>query len=586
MPTKKWNLRKPISKKIDEELKNYPELTKKLLFYRDIKTAEEAEIYLNPNFERDLFDPFLHADMEKAVVRIIKALQNNEKIIVFGDYDADGVPGAAILASFFERAGFTNFDVYIPDRHLEAYGLSEKSVRQFVADEVNLVITVDCGVTNNEDIALAKENGLEVIVTDHHLTGETLPEATAIVDAKRSDDQYPFKLLAGSGVAFKLVCAILQKDRFNVPLGWEKWLLDLVAIATVADMVPMVGENRVLTHFGLKVLRQTRRIGLIALFDVLKLKAENIMEDDIGFMIGPRLNSAGRMSHASQAYFLLKTKDGAEAVTIARHLEEKNQERKDSVDVILRGAEAQLAGKELPAIVVAGSVDWGLGVLGLTSSRLVEKYNRPVFLWGKNGNGDIKGSCRSDGSINVVELMDQAGGNDYFIGFGGHAMAAGFSLEETKVGELAERLNQAYKKITKTKIDLSFEVTEQLGLDDITWDNYYQVEKLGPFGIENPKPIFWLAGVEIFSAKTFGNGGIHLELSFKNSKGKVVPAIGFFVCPPSLVKEDFDGKNGHHFTEVNLTAGQKVDILVNLEKSTFKNFPELRLRIVDIKKEG
>ncbi len=584
MSIKKWALKKPISKKIAENLKNYPELTQKLLFYRGIKTIEEAEIYLNPNFERDVLDPFLFADMDKAVDRIIEAIHKKEKIIIFGDYDADGVPGAAILASFFERIGYSDFDVYIPDRHLEAYGLSEKSVKQFIADKIDLVITVDCGVTNNEDIALAKENGLDVIVTDHHLTGETLPDAVAIVDAKRIDDKYPFKSLAGSGVAFKLVCAILTRDRFNVPVGWEKWLLDLVAIATVSDMVPLVGENRVLTYFGLKVLRQTRRLGMIALLHELKIKPENVMEDDIGFMIGPRLNSAGRMSHASQAYFLLQTKDGIEAVTIAKHLEEKNKERKDSVDVILRGAEEKLLGKNLPPVIVVGSVDWSLGVLGLTSSRLVEKYNRPVFLWGKNGNGEIKGSCRSDGTVNLVELMKEAGGEDYFINFGGHIMAGGFSITEDKVGELAERINKAYEKIEKKDVAVSIEVDEQLSLDEVTWDNYYQVEKLGPFGIENTKPVFLLAGVDIFSAKTFGNGGIHLELAFKNSKGKVIPAIGFFVCPPSLVGENFDGQNGHHFPEVNLTAGQKVDILVNLEKSTFKNFPELRMRIVDIKK--
>jgi len=585
--TKNWKLRKPISQKAEKELKNYPELVRKLLFYRGIKKATEAEKFLHPDYERDLLNPFLLKDMDKAVERLLAAIWHKEKIIIFGDYDADGVPGSAMLALFFHKIGYHDFSVYIPDRHNEAYGLSPETIEIFAKRGVKLIITVDCGITDVVEIKLAGEKGIDVIITDHHLTPVELPPAYAIVNAKQSDDSYPGKMLAGSGVMFKFICAMLAKDRFNIPAGWEKWLLDLVVIATVSDMVPLTGENRLLAHYGLKVLRRTKRLGLIALLNIIKTKSANVTEDDISFMLGPRINSASRMSHASQAYYLLTTYDEAEAVTIAKHLEDKNLERREAVEQVIKEVALQIdenppAGG-LPPIIVAGSPDWGLGMLGLTSSRLVEKYGRPVWLWSQNANGTIKGSCRSDGSVNLVEVMAEAGGNPpaggFFIDFGGHAMAGGFSLAPEKVSELTPRLISAYEKAKKREVETELLIDEELTLDQLTWETYKLIEPLAPFGVDNPKPVFELKNLEIADVKYFGNGDLHLELVFQKSDGSKISAISFFACP---VPDD----PAHVFGDIKLAKGERVDLLATLEKSMFKNYPELRLRIVDLKKNN
>ena len=574
---KKWQLRKALSKKADKELGDYPELVRKLLFYRGIKTKAEAAKFLQPDYERDLLDPFLMKDMEKAVGRLLEAIWHKEKIVIFGDYDADGVPGSAMLALFFHKIGYHDFSVYIPDRHNEAYGLSPETIADFAERGVKLIITIDCGTTDVAEVKLANEKGIDVIITDHHLAPAELPPAYAIVNAKQPDDAYPEKMLAGSGVMYKFICALLAKDRFNIPAGWEKWLLDLVVIATVSDMVPLTGENRLLAYYGLKVLQKTKRLGLLALLNIIKTRPANVTEDDISFMLGPRINSASRMSHASQAYYLLTTYDESEATAIAKHLEGKNLERREAVEKVIKEVAEQINEAELPPVIVAGKEDWGLGMLGLTSSRLVEKYGRPVFLWSKNVNGVIKGSCRSDGTINVVEVMKQAGAKDFFLDFGGHAMAAGFSLSPEKVSELAERLISAYKKVKKTEIETELLIDEELSLDQLTWETYKLIEPMAPFGMDNPKPVFKLKNIEIAEVKYFGNGGLHLELSFKKSDGKLIPAIGFFASP---VPDD----PAHVFGDIKLAKGERIDLLATLEKSMFKNYPELRLRIVDLKK--
>lgn len=576
MSKKKWALRKPLTKKAEKELEAYPELVRKLLFYRGIKTRQEAEVYLNPDYERDLLDPFLMKDMKKGVDRLLLAIERGERVVIFGDYDADGVPGTAILSSFFDEIKFTNYEVYIPDRHNEAYGLNETKIGDFVAQNVKLIITIDCGITDLNEVKLAQSQGIDVIITDHHLVATEAPMAYAVIDAKQADDNYPYKLLAGAGVMFKFVCAVLATKRFDIASGWEKWLLDLVAIATVSDMVALSGENRMLAYYGLKVLRQTRRLGLQVLLNQIKIRPANIVEDDISFMIGPRINSASRMSHASQAYYLLTTKDQAEARTIADHLEEKNKERKDSVERIVKDISMKLDETNLPPIIVAGSPEWGLGVLGMTSSKIVERYGRSVWLWSKNEAGTIKGSCRSDGSLNVVEVM--AGADEgFFSDFGGHPMAGGFSLSSDKEGELVERLTNSAKKVKRKDVVTELLVDEELYLDQLTWATYKQIEPLAPFGMDNPKPVFWLRHVEIAEVKYFGNGGLHLELTFKKSDGGKIPAIGFFASPTP-------NDPSHIFGDIKLEAGEKVDLLATLEKSMFKNYPELRLRIVDLKK--
>ncbi|MDO8183560.1 MAG: single-stranded-DNA-specific exonuclease RecJ [bacterium] len=546
-----------------------------------------AERLVVPSYERDVHDPFLLRDMDKAVARILAAINHKEKILIFGDYDADGVPATALLATVLQWIGHTNFSIYIPDRHNEAFGLSSDAIKKFSDEKVNLLITVDCGITDVEEVKLANDLGLEVMITDHHLVPteasgmQSLPPALAVVNPKRLDCNYPNKNLCGTGVAFKLAQALLKQGEFkNVNEGREKWLLDLVAIATVADMVALTGENRALTYFGLTVLQKTKRLGLLALCKQLKLNPRFITEDDIGFSLAPRINSASRMSHASEAYELLMSEDEATANTIAATLEGRNGERKSLVEEILKQAE-KLIGDDQNNIVVVGRADFSLGVLGLAASRLVEKYHKPVFVWGVNGVGEVKGSCRSDGSINMVELM-RACGDDFFTNLGGHVMAGGFSLPLGKEGELSEKLNKAFIAADKKEVEREIIYDGELSLDEVTNDTYNFIRQFGPFGVDNEKPLFLFKDLVVSEVKMFGNGGLHLELKFKNTVGKSIPAIGFFFRP----KADPCPMAGAAPRADNITFApdDKVSLLASVEKSYFRRFPELRLRLVDIKK--
>lgn len=522
------------------------------------------------DYNTGVHDPFLLKDMDKAVARILKAIKKKEKILIFGDYDADGVPATALLSTVLEWIGHINFSIYIPDRHNEAFGLSNEAIKKFSDEQVKLLITVDCGITDDEEVKLANDLGIDVIITDHHLAPEVLPPALAVVDPKRLDCNYPYKNLCGTGVAFKLAQALLKKGQFkNIVEGREKWLLDLVAIATIADMVPITGENQVLAHYGLTVLQKTRRPGLLALCREMKIDPRFITEDDIGFSLGPRLNSASRMSHASEAYELLMSKDESVAAQIAATLEGRNVERRSSVDVILKQAE-EIIGEDQNNILVVGHPDFSLGVLGLTASRLVEKYKRPVFVWSVNGVGEVKGSCRSDGSVNMVELMKSAnliGNEPVFSDFGGHVMAGGFSLPLGKEGELSERLNKAFVTAEQQAVEQEIVYDHPLTLDEVTNETYNFIRQFGPFGVENEKPIFLFKELLVSEVKMFGNGGLHLELKFKNTIGKNICAIGFFFNK-----------------DLVFAPGDKVSLLASIEKSYFRRFPELRLRLVDIKK--
>ncbi|MEI6494523.1 MAG: single-stranded-DNA-specific exonuclease RecJ [bacterium] len=607
--TKKWQMKEPVPEEIAQELQVYSPVSRQILFSRGVLTASDAALYFAPDFTRDLHDPFLLKDMDKAVERLTRALSSNEKIVIFGDYDADGVPGTAVLTSFFDKIGFTNYDVYIPDRHDEDYGLGKEAISKLGAGGAKLIITVDCGITDIQEIDLANSLGIDVIITDHHLPQAELPKAYAIINAKQAGDQYPDKGLCGCGTAFKLVQALIKASNTEmfsrvlgnnpqttpkhsdassllVPEGWEKWLLDLVAISTVSDMVPMVGENRALTLFGLKVLRRTPRVGLNSLFSSMNLDNRYINEDDIGFMVGPRINSASRMSHASQAYYLLTTNDVVRAKEIAAHLQEKNQERKSAVEIIFNTLDAQLKDKELPPVIVLGDQLWKLGVLGLAATRLVERYNRPVFLWSTNGRGEIKGSCRSDGTVSIVKLMELAGGNDFFINYGGHDLAGGFSVADDKAVELAERLASAYVEVPKEEVNHDLMVDSELTIDDIVDSLFEEVSALGPYGIGNSKPNFLIRNISVTTAKAFGNGGIHLELDFTNSRGRAIKAIGFFSYPDGVSRDTVDVARDHKFGDTLLEPGNKLDILVNIERSYFRGRPELRLRIVDLKNSG
>ncbi len=551
-------------------MERYPELLRTLLSNRGINDAQQADTFLNPSYERDMHDPLLMKDMEKATVRIFEATEAKEKILIYGDYDCDGIPGSVILHDLLKKIGYENFSVYIPDRHNEGFGLHSSAIEKFRDEGVNLMITVDLGITDVDEVALAQGFGIDVIITDHHLPQEILPRAFAILNPKQEGDMYPEKMLCGSGVAFKLVQGFVAKygEYFKINSGWEKWLLDMAGIATLSDMVPLLGENRVLAYYGMKVLQKNRRLGLGKIFSKLNIDPRHLTEDDITFMIAPRLNAAGRMDSPRRAFELLATSDELEAGKVADHLAKLNDERKTLVATTIKEINRTLEKREDRKIIVIGNPKWRVGILGLIASKIVEEYECPAFVWGREGSEIIKGSCRSFGGVNLVNLMSLTK-KDSFLDFGGHKLAGGFSVSNEKIHFLEEELLKAYDQIEQEQVsDEEISVDKKISLEDVNEQNYKLIEKMAPFGMANPKPTFLFEDIEIVEVKKFGKEKNHLEISFASENRYMVRAIAFFSAP-----ENF---------KTLLEKGKKISLIANLEKSFFRGRPELRLRIVDI----
>lgn len=565
----KYNIREKISEDNIVELKEYSELMRELLFYRGIKTAKDAREFLNPNYESNMHDPFLLKSMDKAVKRILFAIKKKEKIIIYSDYDCDGIPGAVVLYDFFKKIGYKNFSNYIPHRHEDGYGFHISAIEKFIKDGVNLIITVDCGIADYKSVDFADKFGIDVIITDHHIANGEMPKAYAIINPKQKDDKYPDKNISGAGVAFKLAQALFKKGDFNIKDGWEKWLLDMVGLATIADMVPLLGENRLFAYYGLKVLRKSPRVGFMKLCSKIKVNQKEITEDDIGFMIAPRINVASRMGMPYDAFRLLVTDDEIKADELSTYLNTINDERKGIVASIVKEIKKKIEKlNKLNNVIVMGNPNWKPSLLGLVANSVSEEYKRTIFLWGRDNKNILKGSCRSDGSVNLVDMMEAVKEN--FINFGGHSRAGGFSINTQNIHTLEEVLNVVYEGMQKNynnDKDNLF-IDKKLFIDDINWDTYKIVEQLAPFGIGNLKPLFMFERVEIEEINHFGKEKNHLKLGFKKSNGKIIYAIAFFKTDNSFKKD--------------LNKGEKINLIATIEKSTFRNFPELRLRIMDI----
>jgi len=421
---------------------------------------------------------------------------------------------------------------------------------------------------------LRTKNGIDVIVTDHHLVGKELPEAFAILNPKQNGCSYPEKMLCGAGVAFKLVQALVAHIRTHakegletIPVGWEKWQLDMAGMATIADMVHLSGENRTIAYFGLMVLRKSRRLGLQALLKKARANQAYLIEDDVAFTIAPRINAASRMGHAKDAFALLASTDMTEAGALAESLDAINTERKTMVATMKRDIHRRLKKIDtMRSVIVLGNPEWKPSLLGLVAGSLAEEYKRPVFLWGRESGFTIKGSCRSDGSCSIFALMEKV--HESFLEYGGHTIAGGFSLAEEQVHTLEEKLSQAYALVSQKDMSHDTEYDEELTLDQVNWDTYREVSSFGPFGEGNPKPLFLFRNVLIREVRTFGKGNEHLEFKFKREHGGDISAISFFT------EADSFGCSFHSETPVSFVA--------HLEASYFKGRPELRLKLVDI----
>ena len=527
-----------------------------LVYQRGIQTEEALRDFLEPSLDQ-LHDPYELHDMDKAVTRIRQAIENYEQILIYGDYDADGMTSASIVKEALEQLG-AECQVYLPNRFTDGYGPNASVYKYFIENQgVSLIVTVDNGVAGHEAIELAQSMGVDVIVTDHHSMPEVLPDAYAIIHPEHPEADYPFKHLAGCGVAFKLATALLEEVQVE--------LLDLVAIGTIADMVSLTDENRILVKYGLSVLKNTQRIGLQELFKIAGIQENEVDEETVGFQIAPRLNALGRLDDPNPAIELLTGFDEEEARDIALMINQKNEERKEIVQKIYDEAKT-MVNPDNPVQVLAGE-GWNPGVLGIVAGRLLEELHQPVIVLNIE-NGLAKGSARSIEAVDIFEALDPH--RDLFVAFGGHAGAAGMTLEASKLEALSQVL-VAY--IEDNKLDLSTKndlfLDEELSLPDLTLETLKNFEKLAPFGMDNKKPVFYLKDFKVENARTMGAGNTHLKLKISQADA-VFEVVAFGL--------------GDLATEFSQT--KNLELAVTLSVNKWNGQTSLQLMLVDARVNG
>ena len=528
----------------------------RLLFSRGIKDEDSLTRFLAPSLD-DLHDPYLLHDMDKAVNRIRRAIEQGEFILVYGDYDADGMTSASILKETLEQLGAECL-VYLPNRFTDGYGPNASVYKYFIEQQgISLIVTVDNGVAGHEAIDLAQSMGVDVIVTDHHSLPEVLPDAHAIVHPEHPEADYPFKHLAGCGVAFKLACALLEEVQVE--------LLDLVAIGTIADMVSLTDENRIMLQYGLEVLRNTQRIGLQELFEIAGISSSDVTEEIVGFQLAPRLNALGRLDDPNPAIELLTGFDDEEVRDVALMIQEKNEERKEIVQAIYEEAKSLVDPNK--SVQVLAKEGWNPGVLGIVAGRLLEELGQTVIVLNIE-DGRAKGSARSIEAVDIFEALDPH--RELFIAFGGHAGAAGMTLEVDKLEALSELL-EAY--ITEKGLDVAtknnLRLDEELDLEALTIETVKNFERLAPFGMDHQKPVFYIRDFQVENARTMGAGNAHLKLKIsKGSANFEVVAFG-------------KGSLATEFAQV-----KDLELAVTLSVNQWNGQTALQLMMVDARVDG
>ena len=581
-----WKLKPEIPDNISGGLRNFPKLLSQLLFNRGL--TEEAEInkFLDCKYE-DLNDPFLFKDMEKAVGRVWEAVEKGEPICIYGDYDADAVTANAVLRQTFNFLG-AEVTSYIPDRFTEGYGVNIEALEKIRDGGAKVIITVDCGTNSTDAADFCRGNNIDLIITDHHELIGDMPKAYALVNPKNPNDHYPYSEITGVGVAFKLACGILHAaDLHADPLrgstrgsvrsnvkgqmlkvnpDWSKWLLDLVAIGTVADCHSLLGENRILVKYGLKVLQKTKWLGLKAIIQSSGLDFKQRPPDTytLGFIIAPRLNAAGRLEHANIALDVLLETDIHRAAEKAKSLEEINRRRQEMTERVLSEARERailLKERKILAIMAEG---WPKGVVGLVAGRLAEEFNKPAIILEKSEELST-GSARTAGEFNILEAIKFA--SVHLVKFGGHKQAAGLSLKpENFAGFYQQLLIYADANMPQEQAVRVLELEAELDESQLSIVNCQLLQQLEPFGVDNPKPKFLVRNATIASARVVGQTGKHLQLRLKIGN-KEIAAIYF---------------NGSEFAK-HLKIGDTVDVACELIEDGWNGRREVKLRIVDIR---
>ncbi len=586
-----WQVQEKAESDFISQFPEYHSIVLQLLWARGIKTRKAINEFFNSDYDHDLHDPFLLKGMNEAVKRLAQAYKAKEKIGILSDYDVDGICSGSVLNGLLKKLNF-DFLVYIPDRSSEGYGLNARAIDYFHKQKVNLIMTTDVGITNFKEIKMAKDLGMDVIVMDHHQISNQMPEAI-VIDPYQKDDNYPFKGLSATGVVFKFLQAVIadfSPDVFNVEAGFEKWFLDLVVLATIADSMPLLGENRILCRYGFLVLAKTKRVGLKALFKFARIEPKikdynlenllpgfdlrksarmtNLNSQTISFVLAPRLNAASRMDHANIAFLLLNAESQEEAQRLAEKIETKNNERQDLVLKIMADIEARLKDKRPENFIFLGSPDYSIGVAGLIAGKLAEKHQKPAFIF-EIKNDVALGSARSISGLNIVDVLKEMG--FLFKKFGGHAMAAGFELDLNNLSEFEKKLEKSLKtKLVNTIQQKVILIDAEVSASDINWDFYKNLELFEPWGAGNPKPKFLIKDLVVEDLKMVGAGAQHLKLKL-HDKSQNVPII-------------FDAIGFNLARDNNLKKNDHIDLVFELRADEFNGYANLALSIIDFKK--
>lgn len=537
----------------------------KILVLREIDSFRKARQFFKPTLD-DLHDPYLLNGMRDAVKRIIKALTENQKIVIYGDYDVDGTNASAMLYLFLTEIG-GNVEIYIPNRIKEGYGISKAGIDEAIQNGAKLIISVDCGITAVEETEYAKNYGIDLIICDHHEPGEILPKALAVLDPLKPGCPYPYKFLSGAGVTFKLMQAVADAIGMkDLPYQY----LDFVAVAGAADIVPLTGENRILVKYGLEKLNTDPRPGFKALIEKAGLKLGNISSSQIVFGLAPRINAVGRLGDASRAVQLLLSKNYEEALHYAEILDKENRNRREIDEEILNEAinkvESEVNLDEEIAIILHKE-DWHIGVIGIVASRLVEKFYRPSILL-TNVDGIVKGSARSIADFNLYEALKEC--EDVLLQFGGHKAAAGLSIHYDKINEFKKRFNEVAKRtLTPEQLIPTLEIEAVVELNSITPKFRRILEKFAPFGPQNMKPIFMTEGVEIFDRPRVSANN-HLFMKVRKNNSAVFDVVGYNMGDYAQNLLDLNGSIKNTY----------IDIAYTIESTTINDmiFPQLNLK--------
>lgn len=574
MISREWKLKDQPS---EAELAKYGSLNKTLstlLWQRGVDHTRAGDFL---SFPYDgLYDPFLFRQMPKVVDRIWKAVENKEQILIYADYDADAVTACSVMLRTFEYLG-VEAKSYIPDRFTEGYGLNLNAFERFAEEGVDLVITVDCGINSRDEALKATSLGMDLVITDHHeLIGET-PSALAVINPKISDSGYPDDQITGVGVAFKLACALLA-DHSKVStvrsaqglehvVGWEKWLLDLVAVGTVADCHSLLGENRLLVHYGLKVLAKSKWSGLSKMLDVIGVDRSSLSTHTLGFLIAPRINAAGRLEHANIALDTLLAEDETRAEELVLLLEQINTRRQEATLRTVSEAKEQAGFYSQDKVLVLSSSDWHKGLVGIVAGRLAEDLSKPAIVLAEEGE-QATGSARSFGGFDIVSALNFC--SDLLVKFGGHKQAAGLTLQISDIAKFRLKINdfatnESAFELAKPMLELD----AVLDVSELNLDLVDQLSYLEPFGAGNPKPIFIMSSLQISNLKKVGKDSNHLQVVLEKN-GKLVSGIAF--------------QKGFWFDMFK--AGDRVNVAAEVIADAWNGIRRVKINVVDLKKEA